>query len=109
MAKNGYEMNMINTEPKNEVPSTTVKYTVEVDDESEIQIEVPVGTSRDEAKGLFIDGAKKALGLGSSRILVLSKVQREYAGLGGLFEAYMMSSDSSGYIYGTCWIEAYIA
>jgi hypothetical protein len=101
-------MNTIETEPGKKVSSPTVKYTVEVDDESEIQVDVPVGMTRDAANALFIDAAKRAIGLGSSRILVISKVQREYAGLEGLFEVYMMSNDKSGYIYGTCWIEAYI-
>lgn len=80
-----------------------MKYLLDVGDAGKLELDVPDGA---DAVRMFLDAAEQKMGIGNRQYLALSKVHREYAGAGGLFETYQMARDSSGHVFGTVWIEA---
>lgn len=86
----------------------TQTYRVEfkVGEEFEIDVEVPVGTSRDDAYSLFCGAAQTHLGF-KDRHFVVSKSDVEYHGCGGVFQTYLTPNDTSGYIFAEVWFQAH--
>jgi hypothetical protein len=98
-----------NSQKKEKLMQTrTCTYAVEfkVIDERKIYVEVPEGTSRSYAFGLFCNAAAAHLDF-KDRHFTVTKCDREYNGSGGIFQTYLMPNDNSGHIYAEVWFDAY--